>query len=221
MSRIGGQAMRPPSAFLGARGAVRVLGAWETAGWTPPTSGRELTRAMLIVLVLAIADDVDPRRLIVFVQFDDFVCSFRPTGEDRDALEVALPFRLGARVALAVVVECATEAEAEEIARRYEAVRADLEAAAREESREPVEPPEPEEPREPQEPREAPVSEAAPSPEDAEPPVTRSAPPLPPPPPAPSFPAPSLPTGPPPPSASIPSVPGPSAPTRPPQDESA
>ncbi len=225
-------------AFLGARGAIRALSAWDTAGWTPPTTGRELTRAMLIgtggdapVLVLAITYDVDPRRLIVFVQFDDFVCAFRPTGHDLDALEVALPFRLGTRLALAVVVECTTEGEAEELARRYEAVRADLEAAAPEEPHETEEPqaeePQAEEPHEAEEPQaeEPRVPGAAPSPEGAEPPpVMRSAPPPPPPPPAPSFPAPSLPTGPAPPSAPVPapSAPAPQPqPTLPPGEESA
>ncbi|KRE21569.1 CHAT domain-containing protein [Agromyces sp. Soil535] len=174
--------MTPASAILGARGAVRVIGAPDATGWTPPSSGRELARAVLIgtggaapVLVLAIADDVDPRRVVVFVQLDGLLCTFRPMGEDPDALEVVLPFRLEARSALAVVVECATEAEAEELARRYDAARAGLEASA------------------PEEPREAePALEAAP-PEEGAPlpaPVTRSAAPPPPPSPAPSFPAP-------------------------------
>ena len=142
--------MMPAPAILAARGAVRVLGTTDAA-WPPPTSGRELVRADLIgtagdppVLILALADDVDPRRVVVFVRLGDLLCSFRPTGDDRDALEVDLPFRLGSQRALVVVVECATVAEAEQLALQYEAARADLEAGPPEPVEEPrsAEPPE-------------------------------------------------------------------------------
>ena len=66
--------MMPASAILGARGSVRVIGAMDAAGWTPPTSGRELLRAGLVgtgggrpALALVVSDDVDPRRVVVFV----------------------------------------------------------------------------------------------------------------------------------------------------------
>lgn len=202
MPRAGGRAMiMPPPAVLGARGAVRVVAASDALGWTPPSTGRVLVRADLIgtgggppALVLSLADDVDPRRVVVFVQVDDLLCTFRPVGDDPDALEVVLPFELGPRRAIAVVVECETEAEAEALARAYAAER--LEAAA------------PEEPREAEPPTEEPVEAGAePPPDAAPPPITRSAPP---PPPRPSFPipAPSMPA----PSAPAPPMPAPSAP---------
>ncbi len=165
--------MMPAPAILAARGAVRVLGTTDAA-WTPPTMARELLRADLIgtagdppVLILALADDVDPRRVVVFVQLGDLLCSFRPTGDDRDALEVALPFRLGSQRALVVVVECTTEAEAEQLALQYEAARENLEAGPPEEV---------EEPRSAAPPAEEPPVGAAPGGDAAPPPVTRSAP---------------------------------------------
>lgn len=184
----------PPPAVLGARGAVRVVAASEALGWTPPSTGRVLVRADLIgtgggppALVLSLAEDVDPRRVIVFVQVDELLCTFRPVGHDPDALEVVLPFELGPRRAIAVVVECETEAEAEALALAYAAER--LEAAA------------PESPREAEPPAEEPVEAGAePMPDAAPPPVTRSAPP---PPPPRSFPLPA-------PSAPVPSAPVPS-----------
>lgn len=166
--------MMPPPAVLGARGAVRVVAPAEALEWTPPSSGRVLARADLVgtgggppVVVISLAEDVDPRRVIVFVQVEDLLCSFRPTGEDPDALEVVLPFAIGPRRGVVVVVECETEAEAEELARVY---AARLETAA------------------PEAPRSAePPAEAA-EPGAEEPPLTRSAPP---PPPLPSFPLPT------------------------------
>ena len=129
--------MKPASAILGARGSVRVIGAVDAAGWTPPTSGRELLRAGLIgtgggtpALALVVSDDVDPRRVIVFVLLGDLLCTFRPSGVERDALDVELPFRIGDQRALVVIVECESEAEAEELARIYAAERENLEAAA-------------------------------------------------------------------------------------------
>ena len=108
----------------------------DAAGWTPPTSGRELLRAGLVgtgggtpVLALVVSDDVDPRRVVVFVLLGDLLCTFRPSGVERDALEVALPFRIGNQRALVVVVECESEAEAEELERLYAADRESLEAA--------------------------------------------------------------------------------------------
>lgn len=193
----------PPPAVLGARGAVRVVAASDALGWTPPSTGRVLVRADLIgtgggppALVLSLADDVDPRRVVVFVQVDDLLCTFRPVGDDPDALEVVLPFGLGPRRAIAVVVECESEAEAEALARAYAAER--LEAAA------------PEVPREAAPPTEEPVEAGVePTPDAAPPPITRSAPP----PPRPSFPipAPSMPA----PSAPAPPMPAPSAPAPP------
>ena len=139
--------MMRASAILGARGSVRVVGAMDAAGWTPPTSGRELLRAGLIgtgggtpVLALVVSDDVDPRRVVVFVRLGDLLCTFRPSGVERDALEVELPFAIGAQRALVVVVECANEAEAEELARVYAADREALQAAEPEAPRE-AEPP--------------------------------------------------------------------------------
>ena len=40
--------MKPPSAVLGARGAVRVVAPAEALDWTPPTTGRVLARADLL-----------------------------------------------------------------------------------------------------------------------------------------------------------------------------
>lgn len=201
MPRAGVRAMiMPPPAVLGARGAVRVVAASDALGWTPPSTGRVLLRADLIgtgggppALVLSLADDVDPHRVIVFVQVDELLCTFRPVGDDPDALEVVLPFGLGPRRAIVVVVECETEAEAEALARAYAAER--LEAAA------------PEAPREAEPPREE--TGAEPLPDAAPPPLTRSAPP---PPPPPSFPIP-VPSAPaPPPSAPPMPVPSPVSP---------
>ncbi len=188
--------MMPAPAILGARGAVRVLSAPDAADWMPPTSGRELARVGLIgtagdmpVLMLALADDIDARRVVVFVLLGDLLCTFRPTGEANDALEVVLPFRLGTQRALAVIVECTTEAEAEELARRYDAARAGLEPPPFEEARRAESADEAEPPLE----AELPETEAPP------PPMTRSAPPPPPLPSAPSFPFPMpAPTSPPP-----------------------
>ena len=186
--------MMSPSAVLGARGAVRIVAAADALGWTPPTSARVLARADLVgtgggppAIVLSIADDVDPRRVIVFLQVDDLLCTFRPTGDDPDALEVVLPFGIGPRRGVVVVVECETEAEAEELARIY---AARLEAAA------------PEAPRSAEPPEEA----AEPG---AEPPITRTAPP---PPAAPSFPLPAPGAPPPAPPPAAEPAPGPTTP---------
>ena len=189
MPRAGVRAMMmPPPAVLGARGAVRVVAASDALDWTPPSTGRVLARADLVgtgggppAIVLAVADDVDVRRVVVFVQLGDRLCTFRPVGEERDALEVVLPFDLGPRRAIVVVVECETEAEAEELARVYAAER--LEAAAPEAPREAEPLPESAPPPAAEEPVGAEAPEAAPAP-----PVTRSAPP---PPPLPSFPIPA------------------------------
>ena len=166
--------MIPPPAVLGARGAVRVVAPAEALDWAPPTAGRVLARADLLgtgggppVVVISLAEDVDPRRVIVFVQVEDLLCSFRPTGDDPDALEVVLPFAIGPRRGVVVVVECETEAEAEELARVY---AAQLETAA------------------PEAPRSAEPPEESAEPGAPEPPLTRSAPP---PPPLPSFPLPA------------------------------
>ncbi|MFD4420768.1 CHAT domain-containing protein [Agromyces sp. NPDC058484] len=190
--------MKPPPAVLGARGAVRLLAAADALHWPPPSSGRVLARADLVgtgggppELVLSLADDVDQPRVVVFVQLGDLLCTFRPSGEDPDALEIVLPFALGPRRAIVVVVECETEAEAEELARIYAAARENLEAA------------EPEPPREAEPPMESaePQADVEPPPDAAPPPpVTRSAPP---PPPMPSFPVPA-PSAPPPPAPSMP-----------------
>nr|WP_159603983.1 hypothetical protein [Agromyces humi] len=40
--------MTPALAVIGARGAVRVVGAPDAAGWSLPTDGRELARAGLV-----------------------------------------------------------------------------------------------------------------------------------------------------------------------------
>lgn len=180
MPHAGVREMKPGSAILGARGAVRVIGAMDAAGWAPPTSGRELLRAGLVgtgggtpVLALVVSDDVDPRRVVVFVLLGDLLCTFRPSGAERDALVVELPFRIGDQRALVVVVECETEAEAAELERAYAADRESLEAA------EPVA----EAPREAAEPVEAAPPPGAPP----APPVTRSATP-PPRPPSPALP---------------------------------
>lgn len=199
MPRAGVRAMMtPPPAVLGARGAVRVVAASDALDWAPPSTGRVLARADLVgtgggppAIVLAVADDVDVRRIVVFVQLGDLLCTFRPVGAERDALEVVLPFDLGPRRAIVVVVECETEAEAEELARVYAAER--LEAAAPETPREAEPLPESAPPPSAEEPVGAEAPEEAPAP-----PVTRSAPPPPPlqsfPIPAPSAPAPAPPT---------------------------
>ena len=148
------------------------------------------------MLALVVSDDVDPRRVVVFVLLGDLLCTFRPSGVERDALEVALPFRIGNQRALVVVVECESEAEAEELERLYAAERESLEAAERE-NLEAAEPP--------AESAEPPSDlETAPAPRT--PPVTRSATPPPLPPPSAPFPAPV-----PPPSIPAPSIPAPGA----------
>lgn len=180
--------MTPALAAIGARGAVRIVGAPDAGGWALPTDGRELARAGLVgtggdapVLLLVLDPAVDLRRVVVFVRLGDLLCTFRPTGDDRDALEVALPFRVGGAVGLVVAVECATEAEAEELARRYDAARVDVEAGPP-----PVgaEPPEDAAAAEPAPDAAAPPVEAAP------PPLSRSIP-FPAPAPAPSVPSPA------------------------------
>ena len=136
--------MMPASAILGARGSVRVHRRDGCRGLDAADVGRELLRAGLIgtgggtpVLDPGVSDDVDPRRVVVFVLLGDLLCTFRPSGVDRDALEVALPFRIGSQRALVVVVECESEAEAEELALQYEAARENLEAGPPEEVEEP------------------------------------------------------------------------------------
>ena len=161
-----GRAMTPPDAEIVGRGELLVGPSSST--WMPPSTGRELARAMIVgagedsrIFTLRLGPGVDLRRVVVFVRIGSLLCTVRPRRVD-DAFAVALPFSLGRRNALAVVVECETEAEADELVRRYDAERAAVE-------------------------------DAGPAP--SIPPVTRSAPP--PSMPAPSMPAPSAPPPPP------------------------
>lgn len=103
--------------------------------WVAPTAGRELARAMLVGagedsrgFELRLARGIDATRVVVVVRIGLLVCTVRPSGTG-DLLVVTLPFALGRRSALAVVVECESEAEAVELVRRYDAERAALEDA--------------------------------------------------------------------------------------------
>ena len=126
--------MTPPDAEILGRGELLVGPSSST--WMPPSTGRELARAMIVgagedsrIFTLRLEPAVDLRRVVVFVRIGSLLCTVRPTRVD-DAFEVALPFALGRRNALAVVVECETEAEADELVRRYDAARAAAEDAA-------------------------------------------------------------------------------------------
>jgi len=125
--------MTPDDAEIGGRGELLVGPSAST--WVVPAAGRELARAMLVGagedssgFELRLARGIDARRVVVFVRIGLLVCTVRPSGTG-DTLEVTLPFALGRRSALAVVVECETEAEATELVDRYDAERAALEEA--------------------------------------------------------------------------------------------
>jgi hypothetical protein len=179
MSHPEGRAMTPPDAEILGRGELLVGPSSST--WIPPSAGRELARAMIVgagedsrIFTLRLEPGVDLRRVVVFVRIGSLLCTVRPTRVD-DAFEVALPFALGRRNALAVVVECETEAEADELVRRYDAERAAAEAAPT--------------PSIPPVTRSAPPPPSMPAPSAPPPPMPATPPPMPAPPPqAPPFP---------------------------------
>lgn len=118
--------MTPPGAEISGHGQLLV--GPTGSGWQPLV-GRELARAMLVgagddsrVFILRLEPDVDVRLVVVFVRIGSLVCVVRPTDVD-GALESELPFALGRRSAVAVVVECESEDEAAELVRRYDAER--------------------------------------------------------------------------------------------------
>src|SRR5687768_9490905 len=121
-----GRGMTPPGAEISGHGQLLV--GPTGSGWEPIV-GRELARAMLVgagedsrVFTLRLEPGVDVRLVVVFVRIGSLVCVVRPTEVD-GALEVELPFALGRRSAVAVVVECESEDEAAELVRRYDAER--------------------------------------------------------------------------------------------------
>lgn len=191
--------MTPPESGIGGRGELLV--GPSSSAWQPPV-GRSLARAMLVgagadsrVFELRLQPGIDVRRVVVFVRIGSVLCSVRPTGTG-DVLTVTLPFALGRRNALAVVVECDSEAEAAELIRRYDAERAATELGVPPETRSapppppmapppPVPPPPPQAPPFPEEqpveaapPEELPVEAAPPEeqPVEAAPPEAAPAP---------------------------------------------
>ncbi|WP_173924483.1 CHAT domain-containing protein [Agromyces sp. Marseille-P2726] len=123
-----------------ARGPLRVEPGLPDEAWIPPVGGAELARASVVgtgegtpVLMFFMPDDVDPRRVVVFVRVGTLLCSLAPTRAG-DRYEVELPFNLGSRTALVVVLECRSEADATELVKRYDASRVRLDEEERAET---------------------------------------------------------------------------------------
>jgi hypothetical protein len=153
--------MMPSGTVIGGRGELFV-GATSSA-WIAP-AGRELARAMIVgagedsrVLAVRLEAHVDVARVVVFVRIGPVICALRPRYEG-ETLEVVLPFAVGRRSGIAVVVECETEAEAADLERRYVAEQATAEGAGE---------------------GAAPPAESAPPDAAPPPPATRTIPPLP------------------------------------------
>ncbi|HET8779817.1 MAG TPA: hypothetical protein VFM66_07070, partial [Agromyces sp.] len=160
--------MMPSGTEIGGRGELFVGATSST--WSAP-AGRELARAMIVgagedsrVLVVRLEPDVDVVRVVVFVRIGSIVCAVRPY-RDGETLAVELPFAVGRRSGIAVVVECETEDEAAELESRYEAQQATVEGGGGEGAAPPPEP--------------APPRPSPPPPGAPPPPATRTVPPLP------------------------------------------
>jgi hypothetical protein len=174
MRHPGGRGMTPPGTEISGHGQLLV--GPTGSGWEPLV-GRELARAMLVgagedsrVFMLQLEPGMDVRLVVVFVRIGSLVCVVRPTGAE-GVLKVELPFALGRRSAVAVVIECESEDQAAELVRRYDAERAA-------EGGEGAAPP----------PTVPPVTRSAPPPPPVSAPPPAAAPSAPPPAPAPSLP---------------------------------
>lgn len=165
---------------IGGRGELFVGATSST--WIAP-AGRELARAMVVgagedsrVIVVRLEADVDVRRVVVFVRIGAIICALR-LRQEGETLQVELPFPVGRRSGIAVVVECETEDEAAELESRYEAQQSTVEGGGGEGAARPPEaaPPPPSVPPPPSMP---PPPPSAPRPSvPPPPPVTRSVPP--------------------------------------------